>query len=74
MRNNIPVGDNRAECNHREGWRKSSYSMSDGQCVEITNLGGGHIGVRDSVMAEGLILRFGLEGWTAFLAELRLKS
>ena len=73
MRDRTPVGDNGTECDHSGSWRKSSYSMSNGQCVEIARLASGQIGVRDSVMAataEGSILRFELGAWTAFLAEL----
>jgi hypothetical protein len=55
-----------------EGWRKSSYSMSNGQCLEIAQLAGGRIGVRDSkAAAEGLVLRFEPQTWAAFLADLR---
>jgi hypothetical protein len=32
----------------RGGWTKSSLSMSNGHCVEVSGLGGGHIGIRDS--------------------------
>ena len=38
----------------RGGWQKSSYSMSNGQCVETARLVGGRVGVRDSMAAEGL--------------------
>ena len=71
MGDRTPVWDNAGECNPGEGWRKSSYSMSNGQCVEAARLPGGCIGVRDSKAAEGLVLRFEPEAWTAFLVELR---
>ena len=52
-------------------WRKSSYSMSNGQCVEVSRLADSRTGVRDSMAAEGLVLRFEPETWAVFLAELR---
>ncbi len=51
--------------NPGEGWRKSSYTMSNGQCVEAARLAGGRIGVRDSKAAEGLALRFQPGPWAA---------
>jgi hypothetical protein len=70
MGDRTPTGDNTDECNPGI-WRKSSYSMSNGQCVETARLAGGRIGVRDSQAVEGLMLCFDLETWTAFLAEIR---
>jgi hypothetical protein len=53
------------------GWRKSSYSMSNGHCVEAGLLEGGHVGVRDSQAAGGPMLRVGPGAWTAFVAGFR---
>lgn len=52
-------------------WTKSSLSFANGNCVEVANLQGGGIGVRDSKDAEGLVLRFTPEEWTAFLGGVR---
>jgi Domain of unknown function (DUF397) len=52
-------------------WIKSSLSMSNGNCVEVARLPGGHIGVRDSKNPEAEILRFTSAGWHAFLAGTR---
>ena len=71
MADRISVGNNGAEGNYGDGWRKSSYSMSNGQCIEISRLAAGHIGVRDSKTIEGPVLRFEPGAWTAFLAGLR---
>jgi len=67
MANKAPIGDN--ECDTGD-WRKSSYSMSNGHCLEVV-LRGGRIGVRDSKAADGLVLRFEPATWSAFLAELQ---
>ncbi|HEX4254277.1 MAG TPA: DUF397 domain-containing protein [Streptosporangiaceae bacterium] len=39
-------------------WRKSSYSFSNGNCVEVALLPGGTVGFRDSQDPDGPILRF----------------
>ncbi len=52
-------------------WTKSSLSFANGNCVEVANLQGGGIGVRDSKDAEGLVLRFTPDEWTAFLGGVR---
>jgi Domain of unknown function (DUF397) len=68
MGDRTPVGDN-------EGWRKSTYSMSNGHCVETARLAGvagvAGVAVRDSQAASGGVLRFAPEAWATFLAELR---
>jgi Domain of unknown function (DUF397) len=52
-------------------WVKSSLSYSNGNCVEVANLPGGHVGVRHSKHAEGLVLRFTADEWQAFLGGVR---
>ena len=74
MSSNTPVGDNADECNPGGGWRKSSYSMSNGHCVEAASLVGGRIGVRDSKAAGGAVLRFEPGAWAIFMAELRTRA
>jgi hypothetical protein len=48
-------------------WTKSSFSFANGNCVEVANLQGGGIGVRDSKDTEGLHLYFTPDEWNAFL-------
>lgn len=71
MSNRIPVGGNEDECDLGFSWRKSSYSLSNGQCVEVARLADGRIGVRDSKAANGPVLRFEPGVWADFLRELR---
>jgi hypothetical protein len=52
-------------------WVKSSFSYSNGNCVEVASLYGGAVGVRDSRDADGLILRFDPREWHAFLGGVR---
>jgi hypothetical protein len=59
----LPSGD-------KAGWHKSSYSMSNGHCVEIA-MEDGLVGVRDSKVQNGPVLRFGPAAWSALLAEVR---
>jgi len=48
-------------------WRKSSYSASMGDCIEISSNGLNRIFVRDSKAPAGPHLRFSPDAWTAFL-------
>ena len=52
-------------------WVKSSLSFSNGNCVEVADLPGGGIGVRDSKDSEGSVLRFTPDEWNAFLGGVR---
>jgi hypothetical protein len=51
-------------------WRKSSYSMSDGQCVEVT-AAKGMLAVRHSKLTEGRILIFSAQVWRVFLTAIK---
>jgi uncharacterized protein DUF397 len=55
----MPTGDS--------SWVKSSLSFSNSNCVEVADLSGGGIGVRDSKDTEGPILRFTPDEWRAFI-------
>ncbi|MDR2984927.1 MAG: DUF397 domain-containing protein [Nocardiopsaceae bacterium] len=52
-------------------WIKSSFSFSNGNCVEVAHLPGGHIGVRDSKDPQGPVLRFTPGEWNAFIGGAR---
>ncbi|WP_454198400.1 DUF397 domain-containing protein [Nocardia sp. Marseille-Q1738] len=49
-------------------WFKSSFSASNGQCVEVAHLDGGTVGVRDSKNPTRTALVFTPGDWDAFLA------
>jgi hypothetical protein len=55
----------------REIWAKSSLSFSNGNCVEVAELSGGSVGVRNSRDPHGPVLRFTPGEWAAFLAGAR---
>jgi hypothetical protein len=48
-------------------WVKSSLSFANGNCVEVADLAGGEIGVRNSRHPEGAVLRFTPGEWQAFI-------
>ena len=52
-------------------WAKSSFSFSNGNCVEVAELPGGSVGVRDSRDPAGAALRFTRDGWDTFLTGVR---
>ena len=52
-------------------WVKSSLSFANGNCVEVADLPGRAIGVRNSRDAEGPVLRFTSDEWHAFLGGVR---
>jgi Domain of unknown function (DUF397) len=51
-------------------WRKSSYSNSGANCVEIARTRGGKVAVRDSKNPGGGALTFSRSEWRAFLAQI----
>ena len=48
-------------------WIKSSLSFANGNCVEVADLTGGSIGVRNSRDTSGPVLRFTPDEWHAFI-------
>jgi Domain of unknown function (DUF397) len=70
MRWTLP-GSGRARSTSGATWIKSSLSFSNSNCVEVANLPGGGIGVRDSKDVTGPVLRFTPGEWDAFLGGVR---
>jgi hypothetical protein len=48
-------------------WVKSSLSYANGNCVEVSDLPGGAVGVRNSRDREGPVLHFTPDEWHAFI-------
>lgn len=51
-------------------WAKSSRS-TNGNCVEVARLKGGHVGVRDSKNQNGPVLVFSSDDWQAFVGGIK---
>jgi hypothetical protein len=52
-------------------WRKSSYSNSQANCVEVAKTRSGEVAVRDSRNPEGGALSFSPDGWQVFAAKVQ---
>ncbi|MEV2217398.1 DUF397 domain-containing protein [Streptomyces sp. NPDC050997] len=64
-----PIISNAAALN---GWRKSSYSGSEGgSCLEVLDKHPAGVPVRDSKSPEGPALVFPSAGWTSFVAAVK---
>ena len=55
-------------------FRKSSYSGSDGDCVEVTPTPQQGAAVRDSKDQRGPVLAFSGEAWAAFVAAVSVED
>jgi hypothetical protein len=54
------------------GWRKSSYSAGNAECVEVA-AGQAAVGVRDTKQhGSALMLEFPAAAWRAFIAKAKL--
>jgi len=51
-------------------WRKSSYSIANGQCVEAAAVRGA-VTVRDTVSPAGSQLKFPAEAWQEFTVRIK---
>lgn len=54
-----------------QNWRKSSRSMTNGNCVEVAGLAREFVGVRDSMNPAGAVLGFSQGEWDAFVGGVR---
>jgi hypothetical protein len=52
-------------------WRKSSWSIHNGNCIEIAPLVTGHRAVRDSMNKSGEILLFTNAEWVGFISKIK---
>lgn len=51
----------------RIGWRKSSYSVGRGECIEIDADSGNAVGIRDSKNPDGPVLAIPRRGFAALI-------
>jgi hypothetical protein len=65
------VGSLPARATKNDTWVKSSLSFANGNCVEVADLSGGQIGVRNSRDSRGPVLRFTPDEWRAFIGGVR---
>ena len=66
------MGNNWDEFTPITAWKTSSYSASNGHCVETALLANGQIGVKDKKMlGQGKMLRFAPEAWSSFTSTVR---
>jgi Domain of unknown function (DUF397) len=54
-------------------WRKARYSANDGACVEIGEVNG-RIAVRDSKNPDGAQLRYPVQSWRDFTANIKRRG
>ncbi|MGW0665475.1 DUF397 domain-containing protein [Streptomyces sp. NPDC002746] len=52
------------------GWRTSSYSGGQGNCLEVADNVPHLVPVRDSKRPTGPVIAFGADAWRMFIAEL----
>ena len=52
-------------------WRKSSYSNTGANCVEVAKTRSGKVAVRDSRNPDAEALRFSPDEWQAFAAKVQ---
>jgi Domain of unknown function (DUF397) len=52
-------------------WRKSTYSMGSGNCVEFSQLASGEVALRDTKDQAGPAISFSPSAWGAFVSGLK---
>jgi hypothetical protein len=67
----VPLRSPHERQNTSYRWIKSSLSYANGNCVEVANLPGGQVGVRNSRDVAGPVLEFASQRWCAFLGGVR---
>ncbi|KUO18752.1 DUF397 domain-containing protein [Streptomyces dysideae] len=53
-------------------WTKSSYSVGNGECVEVKSPTSAALAVRDSKNPQGPALAFPADAWNVFVASVKV--
>lgn len=53
-------------------WRKSSYSLGNGECIEIASMGADVVMIRDTKDTAGPTLRCGSDEWRSFISAVKI--
>jgi hypothetical protein len=69
--NDFPRTEETARPDAGSPWTKSSLSHVNGNCVEVADIEGGRVGMRDSKNITGPVLGISPEEWRAFLGGVR---
>jgi Domain of unknown function (DUF397) len=71
--NCLQVGRGAAEYGIDEGgWRKTSYSLGNGECIEVADGLTGRVAVRDSKNPTGSVLVCSADEWNFFLTKIKI--
>ena len=54
-----------------DDWRKASYSLGNGECIEVAGGTEGQVAVRDSKNPAGCVLVCSADEWNSFLRGLK---
>ncbi len=66
-RRRAPLASARDDPQPAAYWVKSSLSFANGNCLEVCELPGGRVGVRNSRRPDGAVLSFTPDEWRAFI-------
>ena len=73
-RNFLTAARGAAELEIKEDdWRKASYSLGNGECIEVADSLAGHVAVRDSKNPTGSAVVCSADDWKSFLTKIKIR-